>query len=95
MIAASDIAQIPQNEVLDLLRDMGTATCRTTLPDIDHVKAVVRVAEDECIVVCSSIADGGLANPPVHVPTYLAAALSRGEPYAYDRMRSVLRAPFN
>lgn len=88
------LRDIKPNELLDVLHDMGVPSARTTMPDIDHVSHVVRQTEDECQVVTSSIACSNERNI-LSVPTIIAQALVRGEPYAYDHVRSVLRAPFN
>lgn len=106
MIAANEIARIPGAEMMALLRDMGAVACRTTMPDIDHVGAIVRVSDDETVVMsgnhlgsCSvtqrRVPEDERANEPLDLPIGTAAALVRGEPRAYDRVRSVLRAPFN
>lgn len=106
MIAANEIARVPGDEMMAILRDLGATACRTTMPDIDHVGAIVRVSEDDTIVTsgnhlgsCSvtnvRVPEDERANEPLDLPIAIASALVRGEPRAYDRVRSVLRAPFN
>lgn len=85
-------SNVPQHEALDLLQDFGAET-RRYMPEIDYANVVGHTSESAHVMVGSIMHPNDLI--PLSVPLCFAQALHRGEPAAYDRVRSVIRAPFN